>query len=436
MSQHLRKPFEVAIIGGGIAGITLAISLLKRSVPCVIYEKAHRFGEVGAGLGISPNAIRAMKSCDPSIHDAFDKVSNGNIWESKKDVMFDFLDGMDDSTDLEPRFTIKSGVGLQGSHRGHFLNALLDVLPNNVACFNQCLDHTEEPQTNHSEKLRMFFRDGTVAEADTIIGYDGVKSRTRELLVGQDDPSAKCSYTHKYAYRGMIPMEQVVQLMGEERALNSSLWMGENMHLTTYPVAHGTICNLVAYRSSTKNWPSETQLTLPAREEIFLEDFKGFRPLLQKLIKMVRDLDQWAMFDLGDHPVPAFAKRRVCITGDAAHATTPHQGAGAGFCIEDAAVLASLLADEKVKTTSDIQAAFAAFDSSRRERSQWLVQSCRRAGDLYDLQTEVGNHFETMAEELRQSMAIIWNYSIEDAIRDAVDDLGKRLATESENKRN
>lgn len=74
----------------------------------------------------------------------------------------------------------------------------------------------------------MVFRDGTEAEADAIVGCDGIKSRMREIIVGHGDPSAKCSYTHKFAYRGMVPMGQAVEVLGEERAVNATIWVSHS----------------------------------------------------------------------------------------------------------------------------------------------------------------------------------------------------------------
>ena len=138
---------------------------------------------------------------------------------------------------------------------------------------------------------------------------------------------------------------------------------------------------------------------------------------------------QWAIFDLGDNPVPTFCKERVCITGDAAHATSPHHGAGAGFCIEDSATLAELLADERVKTKKDLQAVFATFDAERRPRGHWLVQSSRRVGDCYEWRAEgVGRDFKKIEDEINWRNAVIADIDLAKMCSDAREKLGQRLA--------
>ncbi|KAK1636412.1 hypothetical protein BDP81DRAFT_489945 [Colletotrichum phormii] len=148
---------------------------------------------------------------------------------------------------------------------------------------------------------------------------------------------------------------------------------------------------------------------------------------MQKAIRLLKVLDRWALFDLGDYPIPTFAKGRICLLGDAAHASTPHQGAGAGICIEDAAVMASLLADEKVRDSTGVVAAFAAFDASRRERGEWLIRESRRAGELYDLRTKHGKDFDKLREEVYSQAEELWNFDLDGNIRDALEDMGRRL---------
>ncbi|KAI8308536.1 FAD-dependent monooxygenase azaH [Colletotrichum sp. SAR11_240] len=355
----IKKDFEIAIIGGGIAGVALAISLVKRNVPCTIYEKAQAFGEIGAGLGITPNATRAMKACDPVIYEVFDRVA-------QPDIFWTFFDGSDEKKDDEPIFTLGDAeAGIRGCHRAHFLDGMIQHLPKDVAKFNKQLDRVEEPY-GPSGKLRMVFQDGSAAEADAIVGCDGIKSRTREIVVGSDHPSATCGFTHKHCYRGLIPMDEALEVIGKERAMGSNLWR-------------------------------------------------------------MKSVDRWGLFDLGDHPVPTFSRGRICLIGDAAHASTPHQGAGAGLCIEDAATLASLLADDRVEGRDDISAAFAAYDQCRRDRGHRLVEGSRRIGELYEGQTEVGKDFKAIENEVRTKAKDIWEFDINESIHHSLGDLERRI---------
>ncbi|TDZ13462.1 FAD-dependent monooxygenase sorC [Colletotrichum spinosum] len=402
-----RKNFEVAIVGGGISGITLAIALLRRNVPCVIYEKAHAFGAIGAGLGITPNATRAMSACHPDVFAAFEKVASPAL-------RWDFVDGTDPEADDKTLFSLGTDrYSVRGCHRAHFLEELMRLLPEGTTRFNKQLDRVEETPG----RLRMVFADGSTAEADAVVGCDGIKSHMRGLVVGREHAAAKSRYTHKFCYRGLVPMDEA---------------FGERAHLVSYPVAHGAICNVVLHCQGDGDWPSDTQLVLPARREDQLADARGLTPRLQQLVERMKTVDRWALFDLFEHPVPFFAKGRLCLIGDAAHASTPHMGAGAGMCIEDAAVLAALLGHDGVQDGDDVAVAFATFDANRRERGHFLVRGSRRMGELYEFRTEIGKDFEKMSEEIVQRKDILWDFDVQRGVEDAVTDLERRLVTPRE----
>lgn len=431
-SQALKKPFELAIVGGGITGLMLAIALYKRNIKCVIYEQAAEFGEIGAGVSISRNAVKAMEFIDRSVLGAFNIVATRNKWDSKKSVWFDFMDGMSQLhvSQLEPLFTmVDPGVGQNAVHRARFLNELTRLLPRDGAQFNKTLQHIMDDRSS-SGKILLKFTDGSVAEADAVLGCDGIKSRTRTLLVGEDHAAAKPVYTHKYAYRGLIPMNQAVQVLGEERAVNASLWLGRNRHVLTFPVDHGATMNMVAFvHNDREEWPSTSKLTLPTTKMEALDDFREFGQTVKNILQLTPEkLERWAIFDLGDHPLSTYYKGRICLVGDAAHATSPHHGAGAGFCIEDAAFLASLLADPQVTESNHLETVFAVYDKHRRERTQWLVRSSRRAGNLYQFLTkDIGLEVAATEKELAERLSHIWNYNLEDALREATKDLHRRL---------
>lgn len=130
-----------------------------------------------------------------------------------------------------------------------------------------------------------------------------------------------------------------------------------------------------------------------------------------------------------DNPLSTFYKGRVCLVGDSAHASTPHHGAGAGFCIEDVAVLASLLADDAVRGPDDLEAVFAAYDAIRRERDQWLVRSSRRAADVYEWR-ELGRDFDAIHKDMQERQEYIWGVDMEKQIEEARQDLRKRLGVD------
>jgi salicylate hydroxylase len=406
------KDFNLAIIGGGIAGLTLAIALHARGIKVAIYEQAPKFGEIGAGVSFSPNAVQAMKICHDGIYQSFEKVCTCNQWPEKKKVWFDFLDAYGEEDEQLERsthkFVISNSLGQNGVHRATFLDELVKICPEGIAHFGKRLKNLEQSGGGNS-KCVMTFEDGSSAEADAVIGCDGIKSKTRQLIHGLDHPCAQPTYTYKYAYRGVVPMKQAIEAVGEERAMNSCMHLGPNGHVLTFPVNHGKTLNIVAFRTTDKPWQNSDKLTAPAHRDDALKDFAGYSNDVLGLLKLTSEnLDIWAIFDLGKNPPPTYTKGRVAIMGDAAHATSPHHGAGAGLCIEDSAVMAELLADESVKSSQDVEAVFSVFQEVRKKRGQGLVHSSSRIGDVYEWRAEgVGSDFDKMEKEINQRNDVI-----------------------------
>jgi salicylate hydroxylase len=117
----------------------------------------------------------------------------------------------------------------------------------------------------------------------------------------------------------------------------------------------------------------------------------------------------------------------VALSGDAAHATSPHHGAGAGFCIEDAAVLATLLADPAANR-ANLPAVLEAYDAARRERGHWLVESSRHLGRMYDWQESMGSDMAAIHADLEARYKIIYADGAEAMCEAARGELRKHLA--------
>ena len=328
----IAKPFDIAIIGGGIGGLALCIGLLKQHIPVHVYEAAPAFAEIGAGVSFGANARRAMSLIDPAILRRYEVLATHNQWPEKENWWFEFRMGMDGQSE---RNKLKAGerffsrLGAQESiHRAHFLDALVSLIPEGTATFGKKVEEIEET----IEGVLLKFADGTTARATAAIGCDGVKSRTRTIVLGEDAEHCKPQFTGKYAYRGLIPMDIAAKAIGDELALNSQMHWGYNGHLLTFPIEKGKTMNVVAFRTEPKGTWDHDEWVLPMKKEQMYGDFEGWGEDVQQILQLMQKPDLWS---LHNHP-PArtyFRKGKIALLGDCAHASTPHQGAGAGMAI-------------------------------------------------------------------------------------------------------
>ncbi len=192
----------------------------------------------------------------------------------------------------------------------------------------------------------------------------------------------------------------------------------------------GKTLNVVAFHEDENDWTDHVHLTRWSTRQEAMDDFKDFSSDVQKIISLVQEeLSVWAIFDTYDNPLPTFHKGRLVVTGDAAHATTPHHGNGAGFAIEDSALVAELLADGRVQTPKDIEAVFATYDEIRRERDQWLVASSRFTGNADEgLDPELGFDWEKIHAEIKNRYEKIISFSPADEAKHAKTVLYSKLA--------
>jgi salicylate hydroxylase len=167
---------------------------------------------------------------------------------------------------------------------------------------------------------------------------------------------------------------------------------------------------LVVAFSSRPTWNDKSWVVQASREDM-LEDYKDWTPAVRSIMENLQSPDIWALFNHLPAPTYYSSKPSVCLVGDAAHATTPHQGAGAGMCIEDVYILSNLLSGCHSKT--DLPAVFNAYDAVRRPRSQKLVKTSREAGMLWEFEGEgVEDDLEAFEQNAVTRMDWIWDHDI------------------------
>jgi salicylate hydroxylase len=281
---QLRRPIRLAIVGGGIGGLCLALGLRKHPhIEVEIYEAAHQFSEIGAGIGVGKNAQRALELLGPDVYAAYKKqateapfrICNGN---AKGELASSVL--------VPPN----SKASQSTVHRAKFLEALVELVPDGWAHFDKRLVSIEDKTAKEGGgHLFLSFKDGTTAEADAIIGADGIHSHTRDYVL--DDVPGKEKYRLQYTgavlYRSIIPMARVVEALGADITRYSSLFIVDGAMVVSYPVDHHTRLNAAAYTWKHKTWTHKEWMVPVDREEV-LESYRELgAPLDPKMMELL-----------------------------------------------------------------------------------------------------------------------------------------------------
>lgn len=177
-----------------------------------------------------------MQLIDPGIYQGFLKCATNNAWPERRKYWFSFRKAQDTSSKYGARFCdLECETGQMSVHRARFLDELVALVPEEVSHFGKKLENIEDGE----DHVILRFEDGTTAKHSAVIGCDGVKSRTREILLGKDHSATRPTFSGKYAYRGLIPMDDAATLMGDELARNSQMYFGHGGHILTFPIEKG-----------------------------------------------------------------------------------------------------------------------------------------------------------------------------------------------------
>ena len=307
-------------------------------------------------------------------------------------------------------------------HRANFLNELLSLVPVGIAEFNKRMVALRQDEGG----VEISFDDGSSARHEAVVCCDGIKSLGRRYVLGEGSDDVSPVFAGEYAYRGLFDRSVVDEILGEERAGSASVFVGRGTYVVMYPVDHGRLVSMTAaVRRDDMHWDVDGEWTGPTSREAMLADFEGWGEPILHLLGKIKNCDRWALFDAP--MAKTYCAGRVCLIGDSAHASTPHQGAGAGMAFEDAYVLGSLLGG--VQTNDQIVAAFKAYDAVRRPRTQRLVRTSREAGALYQLALDgVGEDLEKVKENVDTRHTWLWEELLEGEVVEARKIMGSELS--------
>jgi salicylate hydroxylase len=307
------RRIRVAIVGGGIGGLSAALSLLAAGFGVQVYEQASALGEIGAGIQISPNASRLLHRF--GLADALARHGVRPVgvhqrrWDDGRTLQRAPLGDLVETTFGAPYYHF---------HRADLLAALAGAVP----AERVHLGHRFSSATDH----------GATADADVLVGADGIHSAVRAQLFGPERPR----FTGCVAYRGLVPAERLRSL---DLEVLSNSWWGPHSHFVHYFVAGARLVNFVAVIER-DSWTRESW-TDPGRVEDALAAFAAWHQQVRTIIGAVDQTFIWALFDRA--PLEQWSKSRITLLGDACHAMLPFMAQGAAQSIEDGATLAACL---------------------------------------------------------------------------------------------
>jgi len=353
-------PLRVAIVGGGIGGLSAALALTRRGLRVTVYERAPALGEIGAGVFIFPNSLRHLErmGLGPALARVGAKVGPASRYLR-----------MDGSV-VGPIVTTDSAGwnGFYGMHRADLLDALAAALPEGVVRTGHlCTDLSQGDGT-----ARLAFANGATARADVVIAADGIHSALQRHVVAPAPPE----YSGSRAYRGLVPRDRLPAWRDEAH----QVWMGDGKHFMVFPVRGGALLNYVGF-VPTRDETVESWSAVGDRDELAAA-FAGWDAPVTALLSKVETCFWWGLYDRP--PLPAWTSGRLALLGDAAHPMLPHLGQGANQAVEDGVALAVLL---EGCGPDDVPAALDRYAAFRRARTDTVQAEARRNGLRYDSRT-------------------------------------------------
>lgn len=389
------KSLHVLIIGGGVAGLALALFLKKAGITCTIYEAYAYKGEAGSGLNIAPNGMNVLAALGLADElAARGAITLEHCFRSENGKVLARIPYGDINKYGQP------GVSMSRA-------TLYEVLTNEInksgieIKYNKRLLSINE----YSIGVKANFEDGDSDSGDILIGADGIRSITRSHILPQ---GPEPSFVGVVGVGGFVKLEKVPELTQQD--LSSLNYTFGAKGFFGYCAADQGYAmwwsNLHANQPMSEAALRDTSMDKLQQEMLAIyKDFHG--PAAALITHTERPLRQ----NISDiQSLPTWHKGRVLLIGDAAHAVSPNAGQGASMALEDAMYLAKLLRDGK----DDYVKVFTQFESDRKGRVEKIVAEGRKRGvgkqEVSPLQARIRNMMMSIFLKLFGIKGIDWVY--------------------------
>lgn len=354
---------RVLIVGGGIGGLTCALALSRAGHSVQLYEQAPAFGEIGAGIMLTPNATRVLRHF--GLGASLDR--GGMRPPASRYRRFDNAALMGDAP-LAHVMESTYGAPWLHIHRSDLLDALLAAVRAQGGV-DLHVGHRAAGCAQDGGSVTVQFGNNATAEGELLVACDGVRSTMRAGLIEQ----AEARFRGQVAWRALAPARGLPERVTDRASV---VWIGEDRHIVQYVLRGGSLVNYVAIAAQ-QEW-AEEGWNRSARLEEVQEEFAGWHEDVQCLLAATPAdaLYKWGLFDRD--PLEQWVYGRIALLGDAAHPMLPFMAQGSAMAIEDAAILVRCL-----EAFDDLEVALSRYQAVRRERTARVILQSRAQTNLY-----------------------------------------------------
>ena len=357
MSTH------IFIAGAGIGGLGAALALAQIGLKVTVLEQSDVFGEVGAGIQISPNAYNVL--CDWGLGEALKKTVN---FPEKLQVRSTSSDKLLGQLTLGKIAQARYGFPFATIRRADLHALLLNAV--------QQFDHVDlrlnariSSITEQNQQVTVTTETGDSFTADALIGADGLWSRVRQHVLGDAAPRA----TGHTAWRAMLPLADMPPELQQDQV---TAWLAPDSHTIAYPVLQGNALNVVYCTENKGKNNLQPAYLLP----------KVLSNVLQNTFQIATETNAWTRWDLFDRPPMTSSAQmvnpahpRIALLGDAAHPMLPYLAQGAAMALEDAQALAVAM----LKNPYDLPLALQLYAETRWQRNAKVQARAARNGQIF-----------------------------------------------------
>jgi len=353
---------RVVVAGAGIGGLTLGIALARAGVTVDLVERAEELREVGAAVALSANGTRLLHRL--GVGEVLDAVSTQPTELIHRDGRTGArIAAHPGGAAYRARF----GAPYWGIHRVDLQQTLAAAFT--AAAGAEHLHLGRAVTAVDAEAGTLTLDDGAEVTGDLVVGADGVHSTVRDAVTG---PGTGPVYSGTSAFRGLVPLDALPSLP-DPHAIQ--FWVGPGAHLLHYALGRDDdTVNFLAVLCGPPTWEGGNR---PAAEGELLDAFAGWHPAVREMLAAVPQSPRWPL--LSQPSLTRWTRGRVALIGDACHAMLPHHGQGANQSVEDAVVLARLVAEDGPV------AALETYPRRRRARTRAIAASAWDTGTLLHL---------------------------------------------------